>query len=267
VEPILDIQNARLVRGGAQVLHGVSFAIHRGQHTAIVGPNGAGKSSLLRLLTRDSYPLVEAEGDAPVVVFGRDRWDVFDLRARLGVVTADLHEQFVRDPWVARISVLDVVLSGLLSSRGVFDHHTVTPEMRGRASMALERVEAARLAPRAFNTLSTGEARRVLIARALVAHPELLVLDEPTTGLDVVARHRFMERVRDIGRTGTTLVIVTQHLDEIVPEVERVILLAEGRVAADGQKAEVLTEARLGALFGAPVAVSVADGYYHVRPR
>jgi iron complex transport system ATP-binding protein len=107
----------------------------------------------------------------------------------------------------------------------------------------------------------------VLIARALVSQPRMLVLDEPTTGLDVVARHRFMERVRDIARAGTTLIVVTQHLDEIVPEIGRVILLAGGRVVAGGAKADVLTAERLGELFGAPVEVTVTGGYYHVRPR
>lgn len=264
---LLDVRHARLVRGDAEVLHGVSFRVHAGEHTAIVGPNGAGKSSLLSLLTLDSYARVDAEGDSPVTVFGRDRWDVSELRAVLGVVTADLHEQFVGDPWIGRASALDVVTSGLLSSHGVFSHHTVSAGMRERARAALEQMGAAHLAARSFTTLSTGEARRVLIARALVSDPRLLVLDEPTSGLDVVARHRFMEHVRSIARSGATLVVVTQHLDEIVPEIGRVILLAGGHVVGDGPKADILTEDRLGRLFGAPVSVTVANGYYHVHPR
>jgi len=265
-EAILELRNARLVRGETQVLHGVTLTVHRGEHTAIVGPNGAGKSSLIRLLTRDSYPIVD--WDEPAVrLFGRDRWDVSALRARLGIVSADVQEQFVRDPWVARQCGLDVVLSGLLSSRGVFRHHTVTDTMRGQAHAALEDVGVSHLATRRFDTLSTGEARRVLIARACIAEPELLVLDEPTTGLDVVARHRFMERIRRVAREGATLVVVTQHIDEIVPEIERVVLLSAGRVAADGRKADVLTPEPLGAVFGAPVMVTVSGDYYYVRPR
>ena len=266
LEAILELRNARLVRGETQVLHGVTLTVHRREHTAIVGPNGAGKSSLIRLLTRDSYPLADREEPA-VLLFGRDRWDVSELRSHLGVVSADVQEQFARDPWVARQRAHEVVLSGLLASRGVFWHHTVTDAMRRQAQAALESVGVSHLASRQFNTLSTGEARRVLIARACIAEPELLVLDEPTTGLDVVARHRFMERVRRVAREGTTLVVVTQHIDEIVPEIERVVLLSAGRVAADGGKTEVLTPEQLGAVFGAPVTVTVSGDYYYVRPR
>ena len=101
---------------------------------------------------------------------------------------------------------------------------------------------------------------------ALVTSPRALVLDEPTTGLDLVARHDFMERVRQIARAGTTLVLITHHVEEIVPEIERVVLLQDGRVAASGPKALMLTEARLTELFGAPIAVEPSGGYFYARP-
>jgi iron complex transport system ATP-binding protein len=113
--------------------------------------------------------------------------------------------------------------------------------------------------------MSTGERRRVLIARALVTRPELLVLDEPTTGLDFVARHRFLEAVRRLAREGTTILIVTHHVEEVIPETTRVVLLSKGRVAFDGRPDEALTPERLGAVYGAPMAVERHDGYYSVR--
>ena len=134
--------------------------------------------------------------------------------------------------------------------------------MREAARQALERVEALHLAGKTLNEMSTGEARRVLIARALVNRPRALVLDEPTTGLDVVARHRFLESVRRLAREGTTVILITHHVEEIIPEIERVVLLDRGRVAAAGAKEDMLSPVLLSEIFGAPVAVSRANGYF-----
>lgn len=248
------------------MLDGITLTIQRGEHTAIVGPNGAGKSSLIRLLTLDSYPLANRDGEPPMRLFGRDRWDAAQLRARLGIVSPDLHNRFTGGAWVARVRALEAVLSGFFASQGVFDHHTVTPQMREQATAALARMEALHLAETRLDHMSTGEARRVLIARALVRTPEALVLDEPTAGLDIVARLRFMERVRQIARDGTTILLVTQHVDEIFPEIGRAILLNRGRIVDDGPTGRVLKGPGLAEVFGGPVSVTRQDGYYYVRP-
>ena len=264
-EPVLELSDATVVLGGARVLDRVTLAIAAGEHTAILGPNGAGKSTFIELLTLQHYPLPTGNGTPPIRVFGRDRWDVFALRTHLGIVSADLHDRFVQGNSNGTIAGVDAVVSGFFASQGVFAHQRVTDAMRRQASDALERVGAAHLAARRLDTLSTGEARRVLIARALVHGPQVLVLDEPTRGLDIVARHDFLERVRAIARQGTTIVLVTHHVDEIIPEINRVVLLKGGRVARDGRKSEVLTSAALGDAFDAPLVVSEAGGYYHVR--
>ncbi len=265
-EPILELCNASLVRGHARVLDGLSLTIHRGEHVAIVGPNGAGKSSLIRLLTLEDYPLATTGVEPPLRVFGHVRWDLVELRSRMGIVSADVHEHFTGGPWVGQVPAIEVVLSGFFASRGVFAHHEITEEMLSLARAALARVEALHLAAARLDRLSTGEARRVLIARALVHTPELMVLDEPTTGLDIVARHRFMEHVRNIARDSTTILLVTQHIDEIFPEVGRVILLKDGRIIDDGRKARVLTGPGLAEAFGGPVRVTCEDDYYYARP-
>ena len=159
----------------------------------------------------------------------------------------------------------DLVVSGFFATYGVFAYQRVSAAMRSRAAQALDRVGAAALSSRTLDTLSTGEARRVLIARALVHEPKALVLDEPTRGLDLVARHAFMERVRVIARQGTTILLVTHYIEEIIPEIDRVVLLNRGCIVADGLKADMLSAERLGATFGAPVAVHEAGGYFHVR--
>ena len=168
-------------------------------------------------------------------------WDVFELRSQLGIVSADLHQRFVAGNSEGRITGEAAVLSGFLASDGILRYGVVTDQMRRQAAEALDRMGAGHLARRWLDEMSSGEARRVLLARALVTSPRALVLDEPTTGLDLVARHDFMERVRQIARDGTTLILITHHIDEIVPEIERVILLREGRIAATGPKGSVLT--------------------------
>ena len=251
--------------GETRVLDRLTLSIPVGQHTAILGPNGAGKSTLIKLLTLQQYPLAGDAGAAPIRVFGQDRWDVFELRSRLGIVSADLHDRFVHGNSSGVLTGLDAVVSGFFATHGIFGHQRVTDAMRRQATEALERVDAGRLARATLDTMSTGEARRVLIARALVHSPEALVLDEPTRGLDLVSRHHFMERVRAVAGQGTTILLVTHHVEEIIPEIARVILLRHGRIARDGAKADILTADALSHAFDAPLSVEQSGGYFHVR--
>jgi len=263
--PVLQLTDASVVKADRRVLDRLNLTIAEGEHTAIVGPNGAGKSVLVRLLTHEDRAVVPADGSSPVRVFGDDNWNVFELRSQLGIVSADLHQRFVGGNSEGRIRGEAAVLSGFLASDGILRYGTVTDDMRRRAADALERMGAAHLAQRWLDELSSGEARRVLLARALVTAPRALVLDEPTTGLDLVARHDFMERVRRIARDGTSIILITHHIDEIIPEIERVVLLREGRIVADGPKRATLAAARLSELFDAPVAIEEADGYLYAH--
>ena len=266
MEPVLEIARATLVRGRTRVLDDFSLTIGQGEHTAILGPNGAGKTSLIRMLTLEDRARASENGALPPLrLFGRAIWDVAELRTRLGVVTGDLDATFGVGTSGGRVSGLDVATSGLFGSHGVFSHHDVTAGMRDRAREALGRVEASHLADKPLNEMSAGERRRVLIARALITRPAALVLDEPTTGLDLVARHRFMETVRRLAREGTTMILVTHHVDEIIPETRRVVLLQRGRVAFAGPPEVALTDARLSDLFGASVAVERVNGYFSVH--
>ena len=256
----------RVVKNDRRILDGLTLTIGVGEHTAIVGPNGAGKSFLLRLLTHEDRALLPADGVSPVRVFGDDNWDVFELRSQLGIVSADLHQRLVGGNSEGRIMGEAAVLSAFLASDGILRYGVITDEMRRRAADALARMGVAHLARRWLDEMSSGEARRVLLARALVTSPRALVLDEPTTGLDLVARHDFMERIRQIAREGTTVILITHHIDEIIPEIERVVLLQAGRMAAAGPKASVLTAERLSELFEAPIALEENDGYFYARP-
>ncbi len=265
-EPVLELINASVVKGGVTILHALNLTIHDGEHTAIIGPNGAGKSTLVKLLTHHDYAwAAEDDEPSPVRVYGNDRWDVMDLRRQLGVISSDMHHRFVVGNSAGNLRAEDVVLSGLFATHGFLRKDQVNDDTRRRAAAAIARVEASHLAHKMMDEMSTGEARRILIARALITNPRALVLDEPTSGLDVVSRYRFLEQVEKVGQGGTTLIFVTHHVEEIVPAVERVVLLKEGRVAFDGPKREMLTDAKLTDVFGAPVFVSERDGRYYAR--
>jgi len=263
----LELNDASVVLGETRVLDRLTLSIRVGEHTAILGPNGAGKSTFIKLLTLQLYPLAAPAGASAIRVFGEDRWDVFELRSKLGIVSADLHDRFVHGNSNGLLTGLDAVVSGFFATHGLFGHQRVTEAMRRQGTAALERVDAARLAHATLDTMSTGEARRVLIARALVHQPAALVLDEPTRGLDVVSRHQVMEHVREVARQGTTILLVTHHIDEIIPEINRVVLLRRGGIDRDGAKADVLTGEALSHAFDAPLAVDEAAGYFHVRVR
>ena len=263
--PLLALHRACLMRGGKTVLADLSLAIHEGEHTVILGPNGSGKSSLMRLVTRQDYPVAHREGPGPIQILGQDRWDVSDLRTQLGIVSADLHQAFLQAGGGGARSGREVVLSGFFASQGIFPHQEVTALMQERAAEALALVGATHLAAKRLEELSTGEARRILIARALVTEPRALLLDEPTTGLDLAARQHFLEMLRALARQGRTLILVTHHIEEILPEIQRVILLREGRVFADGPRAEVLTNRTLSELYETPVSLSTHNGYLAAR--
>jgi iron complex transport system ATP-binding protein len=265
-EPILELTNATVVKDNRTVLEELSLTIREGEHTAILGPNGAGKSLLVSLLTHYERPLARTEGTPPVRVFGEANWNVSDLRAQLGIVSADLHLHFVAGNSEGRIKGEAAVLSAFLVSHGILRYGVITDEMRARTAEALEMVGAGHLASRWMDQMSSGEARRVMLARVLVTSPRALVLDEPTTGLDLAARHSFMEHVRRVARAGTTVILITHHTEDIIPEIDRVVLLRAGRIVGDGPKREMLSAEHLSQMFGVPVAVDGADGYHYARP-
>ena len=259
MEKIVDMRAVRAWRGSTLVFEDLTLEIAVGCSTAILGPNGAGKSTLLRLLTREIHP--EHRPEPSIRLFGKDRWDVWDLRRRLGVVSHDLQLDI---PSYA--TGLDVTLSGYYSSRGVWPHQVFSEDERRRADATLEQLGVGSLRSRRYDVMSTGEQRRVLLSRALVHGPEVLVLDEPTSGLDPSACFQYIRIIRDLIRLGKTVILVTHHIHEIPPEVERTVLLKDGRVFCDGPTGEVLESDRLSRLFDSRLEVVRANGFFQVVP-
>jgi iron complex transport system ATP-binding protein len=253
---LLELKNVTVIRCGKKILDSVSLSVEQGEHIAIIGPNGSGKSSFIKTLIKEYYPLATAD-ELALRIMGKDIWNVFELRKLLGIVSGDLQQTYCR-----QIIVLDVILSGFFSSIGIYYNHNVTPEMVNRAREILEFLEISHLENRLICELSTGEARRVLIGRALVHDPRALILDEPANGLDLRALHSFREIIRKIASSGKSVILVTHNLQDIIPEINRVILIKEGKIFRDGKKVDVLTDANLSELFSLPVEVLEKGGYY-----
>jgi iron complex transport system ATP-binding protein len=256
--PLIDFRNVTVQRDACVPLDGVTLRVPQGQHLAILGPNGSGKSTLIKLISRELYPRIK---DEPwhLRIMGRDVWNLFELRNHLGIVSNGWMELCTR-----AYSGFEIVLSGFFGSVGIWPNHHVTAEMERQTREVMELLEIAHLGSRNTDEMSSGEARRILIARALVHRPQALVLDEPTTSLDLRATRDLREVLRKLARGGISLILVTHHLSDIIPEIDRVALIRNGRVYRDGPKREVLEAGVLSALFGIPVELFERGGYYHV---
>lgn len=260
-DKLIEIRNATVWRGTTRVFKGLNLDIERHERVAILGPNGSGKTTLLKLLNRELYAV--AEPGAWVRILGHERSNVWELRKHIGVVSHDLQQRYTPST-----TALQVVVSGFYSSIGVHGllARRVTDSQRRAARQTLAELGLAEMVDKQLREMSTGQQRRCLLARALVHRPNTLILDEPTAGLDFSACFDYLARLRKLAEAGTNLVIVTHHLNEIPTVVDRVVLLHQGRVVADGSKSEVLTSERLSQVYATPIRVTAVDGYYLACP-
>lgn len=257
--PVLDIQHATVYRGDTCVFSDFSFTLRAGEHAAILGPNGAGKSTLLKLLAGGVHPVPLDE--THIRLFGEEQWNVWDVRKRVGIVSHDLQRDYL-----ICAEGLNVVLSGFYASNDTYDYQEFSEGQKSRVHELMRELGVASLAGRRFGHLSTGEQRRFLLGRALVHDPPMLVLDEPTSGLDLKACFQYLDLLRAQIQKGKTVLLVTHHLHEIPPEIERLVLLKEGKIMADGQKASLMTDRNLSRLFDRPVTLVHAHGWYQAVP-
>ena len=265
----LELEKVNVARGENVVLHDVNLRIDAGEHVAILGPNGCGKSTLIKTMTCECYPL--ALDGTRVRIFGRERWDLTELKKRLGVVSAELPGK-----QTLKTSGRDAVLTGFFSSSTLWPNLAVTGQMRERAGEVLELVDATGFAEKPVGEMSAGQQRRIMIGRALVgsrasaegnvggtAASEMLLLDEPSNALDLAAQQELREMLRRLAQHGTGILLITHHIADILPEIDRVILMRDGRIVEDGPKGRLLTGKVLSELFGVTVEVTPRDGFYH----
>ena len=245
------------MRGQKIALDDFTLRVGADEHVAILGPNGCGKSTLIKTIMRECYPVVR-EGSS-MSILGEEMWDVFKLRSRLGIVSNDLMLSCT-----GNAAGRDVVLSGFFSSTAIYPNHSVDLGQAAMADDALAELKVSHLAERPVREMSSGEARRVLIARALVHKPRALLFDEPCNSLDLAAQHSLRQTMSALAKAGTAIILVTHELADIVPEIQRVVTMNRGRVIADGPKEEILQVERLTSLFGVDVEMARRDGHYHL---
>jgi len=252
---MIDIRNVTAYLHDTRVFDSLNLHIKAGEKVAILGPNGAGKSTLLKLISRDIYPVVKE--DSWVKLFGNDIVNLWDLRKKIGLVSQELQEDYT--PYT---TAFEVVLSGFFGAIGQYDHLQGDQAQLQRADKLLQLVGMNEHRDTMYQRLSTGQKRRLLVARALVHNPTALIFDEPCNGLDIRATADLFKLMRDFCQPGNSLILTTHHVDEIIPEIDRVVLLQDGQVAADGDKRSVLNSETISQLYGLPLQLSEQNGWY-----
>jgi iron complex transport system ATP-binding protein len=255
---LIDFRDVSLRRGGRVLVGPLDWAVELDERWVIIGPNGAGKTSLLRIAAAAEHP---SSGVAFVLGEKLGRVDVADLRARIGLSSSALAQRIPGDELVS-----DLVVSAGYAVLGRWRERYEDVDYQ-RAVDMLESLGAEHLAERSYGTLSEGERKRVLIARALMTDPELLLLDEPAAGLDLGGREELLARLTDLAADpdAPALVLVTHHVEEVPPGFSHGLLLSEGKVVAAGLLPDVLTAENLSAAFGQKIALEAIDGRYFAR--
>jgi len=260
MQTIVEIKNAKVYRAQTKVFENLNLSFELGVNTAVLGPNGAGKTTLLKLITREISPVVS--DNSSISLFGENKTNIWELRKKIGVVS---HE--FQNDYLALATGEEVVLSAFFGSVGIHGHHVVSEDHREKAWQIIERLKLQNLAKKQYLQLSTGQQRRLLLARALVHKPQVLIFDEPTNGLDISASIQIIEQMRSLSQQGITLLLVTHHLQEIIPEIQRVIMLKDGSVYKDGDKNTLMKSENLSSLFQIPLTVQNQNGYFQVIPK
>lgn len=258
--PLLKLTDAIVRRAGKNILEVPSFTLEEGESMALLGPNGAGKSTFISLITREAFPLYR---EVPPVVFrGKERATLQDVRKCLGIVSATMQDQIT-----VHVRAIEIVCGGLFGTLGVPRQYTATEEAWEQSRRAMEMLGVAELADRDVMTLSSGQTRRVLIARALVHDPDVLVFDEPCTGLDPQGMYYVRQSMRTLAQAGKAIILVTHYPEDVIPEIGRIVMIKGGLVFADGAKEDLLTSERMTQLFDVPLTVEEEAGYYTLLSR
>jgi len=259
VKNAVEFVNVSMIRNGIRILDSLSLKIADGESVAVIGPNGSGKTSLMKIIKGDVRPYRDEDSDTVCRLFGEDRWNIFDLRSRMGVVSMDLQFRFNDSA-----SVGAVIMSGFFRTTDIYKDHVITDAMVADAETAAERVGIADKLTRDIGKLSLGEKRRVLIARALVPEPKMLLLDEPMASLDIAVRMELRAILDKLMNDGTGIIMITHDLEDIPTGIQRVIMMKDGRIFDDGLKDKMLTSEKVSSLFSSDIKVEEANGTYRM---
>lgn len=257
-QELLRLHDAKVKMDGRVILDVDDFVINQGERIVVLGPNGSGKSTLVKLLTKEIEPVWRET--PPVLFMGQPDPSEETLIETVGLVSTDVQERMM-----VHRTVFDIVLGGFFGSVGVPFHIGASDEQVEQARKAIREIGIPSLSERDMLTLSTGQARRALIARALINGPALLIFDEPTSGLDPEGAWNMRQSLSALAKAGHTILVITHNVSDIMPEFDRVVMLQDAHIAADGPKEEVLTTQKLRHLFGVPITLVETDGRYHLQ--
>ena len=257
-QELLRLHDAKVKMDGRVILDVDDFVINQGERLVVLGPNGSGKSTLVKLLTKEIEPVWRET--PPVLFMGQPDPSEETLIETVGLVSTDVQERMM-----VHRTVFDIVLGGFFGSVGVPFHIGASDEQVEQARKAIREIGIPSLSERDMLTLSTGQARRALIARALINGPALLIFDEPTSGLDPEGAWNMRQSLSALAKAGHTILVITHNVSDIMPEFDRVVMLQDAHIVADGPKEEVLTTQKLRHLFGVPITLVETDGRYHLQ--
>lgn len=255
MENLINIKHASIKRNDKLIVEDLNFEINKGEHVAVIGPNGAGKSTLFKICCMEMHPLWSE--DLELNRFGESRITKEKLRQKMGVVSKELLE-ICSSSYVAR----DIIAGGMFSSIGLDFHHQITDNMWSKIDSTISKYNCTKLQSKKMKDLSTGEAQKVLLARALVLNPELLLLDEAANGLDFPSRSIYRNTIDTVIKQGTTVVLITHDLSQVLPSINKIVFMKNGKIIETGNKENMLTEEKLSKLYNKDVYIDKRNGLY-----
>lgn len=259
---VVDFKNITVRYDQEDVLHNINLRIEAKEHYAILGANGSGKSTLIKLFSNDLHPVFS--NDNKKEIFGKSNWNIWELKSHLGLITGDLHLRFLQ--YAKDQTGFDVVASGFYNSIGRLNHQHYTAEQLAKVKETMSFIGIEHLSEKIFTQMSTGEMKKCVIARALLHKPLALLLDEPSSGLDMKARFDFVEMLQKISEN-TTIILITHHIEEIFPQIQKIALLKNGVIFRDGKKEKILTEENLSATFNMSLQIYQRNGFYYAQKK
>ncbi len=254
----LKLKNIHAYIGNKKVFNGINLQLSHGEHTAILGPNGSGKSALIKLINRSIYPIVRK--DSKLIIFGKENIKLKEIREKIGFLSSDIESHIPNN-----IKIIDIVLSGIYGRFYIKSKDHVSRKDIELTNIALEKLEIQELAHQRYGELSDGQKRRAIIARSIVNKPKILILDEPTSNLDIKARLNLLKLIKTIcNEEQTTIIQVTHRSETITENMKRVILLKNGKILGDGSLGGELNSEKLSLLFETNIKVVKSEGYIHM---
>ncbi|MEC8956019.1 MAG: ATP-binding cassette domain-containing protein [Pseudomonadota bacterium] len=254
---LFEAHRVDLYRGTKRVFKNLNLTINNNESLAIFGPNGSGKTTLLKAINREIYPA--SKNDSWIKIFEKKVWNVWQLRSMIGIVSDDLHLSY--NP---NTIGMEVILSGFYSSVGVQGilQDQITKEQIEKTQNIMHDLDITDFAKKPLHKISMGQKKRCLLARALVHNPQTILLDEPTTGLDLAGTFKYLEILTKLKNEGCNIILISHNLLEITEIIDRVILLSNGKIVADGNKTAVLSEENLSLAFSIKIGLKKINGNY-----